>query len=109
MSDFFRVEGLPAVKHTPATKDKLNTWNGNKSHHIRQAILDFANREGFDCAELENKPGFLSIEQWQDYRERQAKRRNESIDYLYLIAFRWLQHKFDDLSASVILRRAVLG
>lgn len=111
MADYFRAEGLPAVKHTAATKAKLDALNGSMSisEYLRVSVLEFAKNEGFNWIDS-NKPDFISAAHWLDYEQRQAKSRKNGnqIDYTYLIAFRWLQHKFDDLSASVILRRAVL-
>lgn len=111
MADFFRVEGLPAVKHTVATRAKLSSLNGsNKSEYIRNALLHLADTEGFSWSG--SKPDYVDSIQWLEYQEYQDKsirsQKSNRVDYDYLIAFWYLKDKFSDLSASVILRRAIL-
>lgn len=111
MPDFFRIEGLPAVKHTEQTRKILNALNGNKSKSIRKAIRLFADEEGFNW-NGEDRPVFLDDKRWQSYLEKQQKsqaKKSNRVDYTYLIAFWYLQDKFSDLPASTILRRAILN
>lgn len=112
MADFFKIDELPAVKHTEETRKKLSKLNDSKSSYIRKAIRLFASEEGFSW-NGKSKPDFLSIERWERYKEKQAISntggRSNKVDYSYLLAFWYLEDKFSDLPASVILRRAVLN
>lgn len=112
MPDFFRIEGLSAVQHTDETRKKLNALNGNKSSFIREAILDFANREGFNWSDNGTMPDFITPERWKQYQRYQARserKKSNRVDYIYLIAHDWLAYKIKDLSSSQIQRRAILN
>lgn len=112
MADFFKVDGLGAVKHTEETKQKLDALNGNQSDYIREAILRYAIGKGFNW-DKENKPDYVSVKEWERYLDKQKTSdkdgRSNRVDYTYLIAHAYLQHKiFRDLPSSVIQRWSIL-
>lgn len=89
----FSLPALGTLWHSERTKEILapHVKRRNQSAFVRQAILDFADNEGFDYVPFDTaRPDYVSDNTWDLFQILKQKGYGK-VDYTYIVAFHFLK------------------
>jgi hypothetical protein len=105
----FSVPIIGAVTHSEKTLEILVPYSEDRkqSEFIRDSILAFAFKKGFNGLSIENRPEYIPAKLWRKIVRAHLK--SYYINYIYAIAFYYLLSlpKYEGYNKSKLLREII--